>query len=263
METAKSKAKRHIAGAYILVILVFIIPAIVGSTGYSLQSVASSQLPSGNTAVTQANTWAVYTMQGKSIPASGTTFNLPVNTTSAVILTTLTVGEAQNYTITKLVLNPSVNVNENIQVFFAIGTSTNYTIMYQINTALTVKNGTTSANPQISIPITPDYYSFPATNHWIIIIQNLVIGSEFSGLIALYGSTNSAINILLSPQGTIDISLVLVGIFGLVLGTISVPWVEMHLDRPYTLIKSYVKSKRVTKEQNAKTKKNKKSRGGK
>jgi len=264
METAKSKAKRHIAGAYILVILVFVIPAIVGSTGYTLQSMASSQLPSGNTAVTQANTWAVYTMQGKSIPASGTTFNLPVNTTSAVIFTALTVSEAQNYTITKLVLNPSVNVNENIQVFFAIGTSaTNYTIMYQIDTALTVKNGTTSANPQISIPITPDYYSFPATNHWIIIIQNLAIGSEFSGLIALYGSTNSAINILLSPQGTIDISLVLVGIFGLVLGTISVPWVEMHLDRPYSLIKSYVKSKRVTKKQNTKTKKNKKSRGGK
>ncbi|MFP3318870.1 MAG: hypothetical protein RXP98_06820, partial [Thermoplasmata archaeon] len=85
METAKSKAKRHIAGAYILVILVFVIPAIVGSTSYTLQSMASSQLPSGNTAVTQANTWAVYTLQGKSIPTSGTTFNLPVNTTSAVI----------------------------------------------------------------------------------------------------------------------------------------------------------------------------------
>jgi len=256
METAKSKAKRHIAGAYILVILVFVIPAIVGSTGYTLQSMASSQLPSGNTAVTQANTWAVYTLQGKSIPASGTTFNLPVNTTSAVIITALTVGEAQNYTITKLVLNPSVNVNENIQVYFAIGTSaTNYTIMYQINTALTVKNGTTSANPQISIPITPDYYSFPATNHWIIIIQNLAIGSEFSGLIALYGSTNSAINILLSPQGTIDISLVLVGIFAVVLGTISIPWVEMHLDKPYRYIRTKINTRRARPKKESKPKK--------
>jgi len=246
METAKSKAKRHIAGAYILVILVFVIHAIVGSTGYTLQSMASSQLPSGNTAVTHANTWAVYTLQGQSIPASGTTFNLPANQTSAVIITSLIVSEAQNYTITKLVLNPAVNVNENIQVFFAIGTSsTDYTILYEVDTSLILKNGTTVANPQISIPITPDYYSFPATDHWILILKNLTLASEFSGLIALYGSTNSAINILLSPQGTIDISLVLVGIFAVVLGTISIPWVEMHLDKPYRYIRTKINTRRA------------------
>ena len=93
------------------------------------------------------------------------------------------------------------------------------------------------------------------SNHWIIIIQNLAIGSEFSGLIALYGSTNSAINILLSPQGTIDISLVLVGIFAVVLGTISIPWVEMHLDKPYRYIRTKINTRRARPKKESKPRK--------
>ncbi|MGC9124430.1 MAG: hypothetical protein ACP5IB_10255, partial [Thermoplasmata archaeon] len=245
METAKSKAKRHITGAYILVILIFVFPAIIGTAEYSLELTASSTLTttSASAPITHVNTWSVYNLQGAPIPSSGNTFNLPTNTTSAVIVTDLTVGEAQNYTITKLVFNPSVNVNENIEFYFAIGTSPlNYTILYQINSALSVKNGTVTANPQISVPITPDYYSFPASYHYIFIIKNMTIGSVFSGNVVLYGSTNSAINIILSPQGAINIILVLLGIFALVLGIISMPWVEMHLDRPYSLIKHHLKT---------------------
>jgi hypothetical protein len=70
----------------------------------------------------------------------------------------------------------------------------------------------------------------------------MTIGSVFSGNVVLYGSTNSAINIILSPQGAINIILVLLGISALILGIISMPWVEMHLDRPYSLLKHHLKT---------------------
>jgi len=72
METAKSNAERHIASAYIVVILIFVLPALIGGFSYSLESSASSTLPLSNSTVAQANTWAVFTIQGKSIPSTST-----------------------------------------------------------------------------------------------------------------------------------------------------------------------------------------------
>ncbi|MGC8585875.1 MAG: hypothetical protein ACP5L4_07185, partial [Thermoplasmata archaeon] len=197
---------------------------------------ASSTLPSSNSAVAQANSWAVYTMQGKPIPSTTTgasaTFFYPSNDTSAVVVTALTIGNALNYTVTQISVIPSVNTAENIQFYLAIGASnTNYTILYQINTDLTIKNGTTIVSTPLNIQMPPDYYTFPAKDKIIFLIKNATLGSEFSASVTLKGSTNPAVNILLSPVGAIDISLILLGISALVLGIFSIPWIELHTDK--------------------------------
>jgi hypothetical protein len=246
METAKSKAERHIASAYIVVIMIFVVPALICGLSYSLESSASSTLPSNNSAVTHANTWAVYTMQGKSIPSTSTgtsaTFFFPSNQTSAVVVTALTINQALNYTVTQISLLPSTNTAENIQLYFAIGSSNiNYTILYQINTDLSIKNGTTIASVPLNIQTTPDYYSFPANDMIIFLIKNASLGSEFSASTQLKGSTNSAVNILLSPVVSIDIALIVLGLSALVLGVFSIPWIEMHTDKVMGYAKKYAK----------------------
>jgi hypothetical protein len=246
METAKSKAERHIASAYIIVILIFVLPASIGSISYHLENMATSTLPSNNPAVIQANTWAVYTPNGKAIPSTTTgttaTFFFPNNQTSAIIITRLTVGQAMNYTVTQISIIPSVNTAENIQFYFAIGSSyLNYTILYQIDTNLSLKNGTTVSSVPLKIPITPNYYSFPSDNRFIFLIKNASLGSEFSASVLLKGSTNSAVNVLLSPEVSLNISLIILGLSALVLGIFSIPWIELHTDRVLTYSRNKLK----------------------
>jgi len=109
---------------------------------------------------------------------------------------------------------------------------------------LTVKNGTTVASIPLNIPMTPDYYSFPSKDRMIFLIESASLGSEFSSSVILKGSTNSAVNILLSPVASTDISLVILGLVALVLGIFSIPWIELHTDKVIGYAKKSMKKVR-------------------
>ncbi len=224
---------RHIAAGYIIVILMFVLPAALGSSVYSMENTASQQL--SGTVVTDANTWSVWSPNYKNIPSSTTgtsgTFFFPSNDSSAIIFTALTVGIAQNSTVTQISLLPSVNINENLKILVALGSSyRNYTVLYQISTSLNLKNGTTTSSVPLNIPVQPYYYSFPSNYHFIIIISGASYGSEFSSNVILKGSTNTAVNILLSPIAWIEVTLAILGILAFILAIISMPWIELHTD---------------------------------
>jgi len=231
METAKSKAMRIVIALFVVVLLTFFVPFGISQGMQNWASSASGTI--SGTSVSEANSWFVYNMQGKSIPATSTgssaTFFFPSNQTSAVIVTNLTVGQAITNDVSNISILVQSNVKETLTVYLSIGQSnTNYNELQYIT--ITITN--TSKPALAYFPGQGYWYSFPSTDHFIFVITGATYGSMFTGSVILKGVSGFE-SAFFNPQVWLSLALFILGIASFVGAIFAMPWIEMH---PETII---------------------------
>jgi len=229
METAKSKAMRIVIALFVVVLLTFFVPFGISQGMQNWASSASGTI--SGTSVSEANSWFVYNMQGKSIPATSTgssaTFFFPSNQTSAVIVTNLTVGQAITNDVSNISILVQTNVKESLTVYLAIGQSnTNYNELQYIT--ITITN--TSKPALAYFPGQGYWYSFPSTDHFIFIVTGATYGSMFTGSVILKGVSGFE-SAFFNPQVWLSLALFILGIASFVGAIFAMPWIEMHPER--------------------------------
>jgi len=231
METAKSKAMRITIALFVVVLLTFFVPFGVSQGMQNWASSASGTI--SGTPVSEANSWNVYSLDGKSIPSTGTgssaTFFFPSNLTSALVVTNLTVGQALTNDISNISILVQTNVKESLTIYLAIGQSnTNYNELQYIT--ITITN--TSKPALAYFPGQGYWYSFPSTDHFILVVTGATYGSMFTGSVILKGVSGFE-SAFFNPQVWLSISLFFLGLAAFIGAIFAMPWIEMH---PETII---------------------------
>jgi hypothetical protein len=229
METAKSKAMRIVIALFVVVLLTFFVPFGI-SQGMQNWASSASGIISG-TSVSEANSWFVYNMQGKSIPVTTTgssaTFFFPTNQTSAVIVTNLTIADAITNDVSNISILIQTNVKESLTVYLAIGqNNTNYNELQYITVTIT----NTSKPALAYFPGQGYWYSFPSTDHFIFIITGATYGSMFTGSVVLKGLTGFE-STFFNPQVWLSLALFILGLASFIGAIFAMPWIEMHPER--------------------------------
>jgi hypothetical protein len=242
METAKSKAMRITIALFVVVLLTFFVPFGISQGMQNWASSASGTISGAS--VSEANSWFVYNMNGKSIPSTSTgssaTFFFPSNQSSAVVVTDLTVGHALNNDTSNISILVQTNVKETLTIYLAIGQSnTNYNELQYIT--ITITN--TSKPALAYFPGQGYWYSFPSTDHFIFIVTGATYGSMLTGSVVLKGVSGFE-SAFFNPQVWLSISLFFLGLVAFIGAIFAMPWIEMH---PETIIAGRIRKKGVRK----------------
>jgi len=229
METAKSKAMRITIALFVVVLLTFFVPFGISQGMQNWASSASGTI--SGTSVSEANSWFVYSMQGKSIPSTSTgssaTFFFPSNQSSAVIVTNLTIAEAITNDVSNISILVQTNVKETLTIYLAIGSNnTNYDELQYIT--ITITN--TSKPALAYFPGQGYWYSFPSTDHFIFIVTGAVYGSMFTGSVVLKGVTGFE-STFFNPQVWLSLALFILGLASFIGAIFAMPWIEIHAER--------------------------------
>jgi len=239
METAKSKAMRITIALFVVVLLTFFVPFGISQGMQNWASSASGTI--SGTPVSEANSWHVYSLDGKSIPSTGTgssaTFFFPSNLTSALVVTNLTVGQALTNDISNISILVQTNVKESLTIYLAIGQSnTNYNELQYIT--ITITN--TSKPALAYFPGQGYWYSFPSTDHFIFVVTGATYGSMFTGSVILKGVSGFE-SAFFNPQVWLSISLFFLGLAAFIGAIFAMPWIEMHPERVIAIGKRRVR----------------------
>jgi len=229
METAKSKAMRITIALFIVVLLTFFVPFGISQGMQNWASSASGTI--SGTSVSEANSWFVYSMQGKPIPATSTgssaTFFFPKNQSSAVIVTNLTVGQAITNDISNISILVQTNVKESSTIYLAIGQNNkNYNELQYIT--ITITN--TSKPALAYFPGQGYWYSFPSSDHFIFVVTGAAYGSMFTGSVILKGVSGFE-SAFFNPQVWLSLALFILGLASFIGAIFAMPWIEMHPER--------------------------------
>ncbi len=223
--------------SFVVVFLIFFMPFGISQGFQNWSGSAASQLSGAS--VADANLLSVYALPSeKSIPSTSTgtsaSFFFPSNVSQAIAVTNLTVGTALQNDVSNISVIISANVQETLTVYLAIGSSNKaYTELY----FTTVKIVNTSKSVLAYFPGQAYWYSFPSSDHFMLVVTGAVYGSELTTMVTLKGVSGFEA-VFFNPQVWITITLLVLGIIAFAGTYFASPWVEVHTENITKVIKT-------------------------
>jgi hypothetical protein len=215
METAKSKGKRGIATLAFGLFIVILAPAIGSLTGHALISNSDNSHVLAPNSVTQF----IFNSSGSGIAfaeINGTvTFDMPVNQSVAYVLTNVTVGEMNDYSVSRMaeLFGSPVFVNE------TLGFGTNSSNFQPF------LNVTASNTTQENVSVGPQYLTGNQSSYLMFRLSGKETSYSFS--FSLYGNNQFS---FLGPFAGEQVAYLIAGIMIIGAAALQAPWYDLEVN---------------------------------